>query len=138
TVRRKGEGREVKIALALPKGWRARSDISWRVSTWDLRRMGTGGLRLEELTDAERKEHGIAPGKLALRAKHVGQYGEHATAKRAGFEQGDVIVAIDGSDERRTESELIAYTLQKKRPGDRLELEVLRKKERRTLAFDLR
>ncbi|HLU47705.1 MAG TPA: Trx7/PDZ domain-containing (seleno)protein [Planctomycetota bacterium] len=138
TVRRDGEDKERSVSLRLPEGWRARSDISWRVSTWDLRRMGTGGLRLEELTDAERKEHGIAPGKLALRAKHVGQYGEHATAKRAGFEQGDIIVAIDGSDERRTESELIAYTVQKKRPGDRLELEVLRRKERRTFAFDLR
>src|SRR5690606_5095482 len=91
TVRRDGEDKERSVSLRLPEGWRARSDISWRVSTWDLRRMGTGGLRLEELTDAERKEHGIAPGKLALRAKHVGQYGEHATAKRAGFEQGDII-----------------------------------------------
>src|SRR6185436_951349 len=29
-------GREEKLSLALDAGWRRRSDISWRSSTWDL------------------------------------------------------------------------------------------------------
>ena len=46
-VRRAGEA--VDLTLDLPEGWR-RGDISWRTTTWDLRRMGLGGLWLEELT----------------------------------------------------------------------------------------
>ena len=40
-VRRAGEA--VDLSLDLPEGWR-RGDISWRATTWDLRRMGLGGL----------------------------------------------------------------------------------------------
>ena len=42
------DGREVDLTLELPEGWR-RGDISWRATTWDLRRMGLGGLKLAEL-----------------------------------------------------------------------------------------
>ena len=41
-------GESVDLTLDLPEGWR-RGDISWRTTTWDLRRMGFGGLWLEEL-----------------------------------------------------------------------------------------
>ena len=52
-VRRAGEA--VDVSLDLPEGWR-RGDISWRTTTWDLRRMGLGGLWLEELTGEQRAE----------------------------------------------------------------------------------
>src|SRR5262249_32152170 len=47
-VVRGGESRS--LTLTLGEGWR-RGDISWRATSWDLRRMGLGGLRLDDLTD---------------------------------------------------------------------------------------
>lgn len=135
-IRRDGE--EIELEIPLAPGWRRASSISWRVSTWDLRRMATGGLLLEEVPAHEREYLKIAADALALRAKHVGQYGEHATAKNAGFRKGDIILAVDGRRDRMTESEFIAYGLQEKRPGDRLELEVRRGQDTLELAFDLR
>jgi hypothetical protein len=135
-VRRGEEERDVKIVLE--RGWRKKSDISWRVSTWDLRRMGTGGLLLEELETAERGKAGLRDGVLALRVKHAGEHGEHATAKNAGVRNGDIVVEVDGSTAPMTESAFIARAVQAKLPGDRIELVVLRGGERKRVAFALR
>ena len=119
-------------------GWRKRSDLSWRVTTWELRRMGAGGLLLEELPSEERRRLGLSDDKVALRAKHVGQYGDHARAKRAGFKKGDIIVAVDGRTDPMSETDFLAYTVQEKLPGDRLELTVVRGKERKSFSFDVK
>ena len=129
TVRR-GWWRKVKISLSLPAGWRRQSDISWRTSTWDLRRMATGGLVLEALPAAERRNRGLAAERLALRVKHVGQYGAHAAGKRAGFKRGDIIVVFDGQTDRMTETDLLAHVLQKRPRGTRIPVTVLRASKR--------
>jgi len=36
--------KKLKLTLSLANDWRRHSDISWRTSSWDLRRMATGGL----------------------------------------------------------------------------------------------
>ena len=90
-----------------------------------------------ELTD-EQREAGGAPGdRMALRVRHVGEYGEHAVAKRAGFQKGDIIVSFDGRTEVMSESEVLAYAVQRKRPGDEVAVVVLRNGEERTLRFAL-
>lgn len=129
-VRRDGE--LVDLTLELPAGWR-RGDISWRATTWAIRRMGFGGLKLVELDDERRRGANLPGDGMALRVEHVGEYGEHTVAKRAGFLKGDIIVAFDGMTERKSESELLAYALQKKRPGDELAVTVLRNGEERTM-----
>lgn len=123
-VRRDGEERD--LVLRLGEGWSEASDIGWRVSTWDLRRMAFGGMYLESLTAEERRAHGAEAGTLALRAKHVGQYGEHAVAKRAGLKKGDVIVSFDGIDRDLSESVLIREVLGKRRRGEEVEVRYLR------------
>ena len=127
-LQRDGERRELKIELA--KGWRRATDLGWRVSSWPLRRMGTGGLVLESVTPDEREQLGVEPGQLALRVGHVGQYGAHAAAKRAGFRKGDVVVSFDAQDRFKSESELLAYASQHTRPGQRVAVSVLRGKKR--------
>jgi hypothetical protein len=119
-------GTPQKLSIRMPAGWRRHSDIAWRTSTGDLRRMGTGGLLLEELPAAERRRLDLDDSALALRVKHVGEYGEHAVAKRAGFQKNDVIVEIDGRRDAMTESGLLAYTVQKKMPGEQALVAVLR------------
>jgi hypothetical protein len=133
TVRR-ADGTSRPVTLPLPDGWR-RGNISWRTSTWDLRRMALGGLRLSEPLRAERRALGIAPEKLALQVTHAGEYGEHAVAKRAGVRRGDVIVAVDGEDAAMSESDLIAYALRTRKPGESIALTYLRDGKRTTVAI---
>jgi hypothetical protein len=133
-VRRAGES--VDLTLDLPEGWR-RGDISWRTTTWDLRRMGLGGLKLTELSGEQREEAKLPREAMALRVEHVGEYGEHAVAKRAGFQKGDILVSFDGMAGKMSESDLLAYTMQKRRPGDEVAVTVLREGERKTLKLAL-
>ncbi|ADG69827.1 PDZ/DHR/GLGF domain protein [Planctopirus limnophila DSM 3776] len=124
-----------KVSLMLPAGWRQSGDLTWRSSTWGLRRMTTGGMVLEELTSAERQELQLEDGKMALRAKYVGQYGPHAAAKSAGFEKGDVIVAYDNQTNLLREADLIAYGLKETRPRQVIPVQV--KRGGRTLTLRL-
>jgi serine protease Do len=133
-VRRDGE--TLDLALTLRQGWR-RGNISWRASTWDLRRMGFGGLMLEDLTDEERRDAGLSEDAMALRVEHVGESGAHAVAKRAGFKKGDIVVAFDGRDDRMTESQLLAYAVQVRRPSDEVTVTVLRDGKREVLKYAL-
>lgn len=124
TVSRDGKPKE--LSLTLPDQWRRRIDISWRVTTWGLRGMAFGGMLLEDLSDEERASRGIGKDRCALLVKHVGQYGTHAAAKRAGFQKDDIIIAIDDRSSRMTESELIGRLLQSRFPGDKAKALVMR------------
>jgi hypothetical protein len=134
TVRRDGETRDASVTL--PEGWR-RGDISWRVTTWELRRMGLGGMRLDDLSDEQRAGLKLSKDAMALRVRHVGEFGDHAIAKKAGFQKDDILVGFDGREGRMTESALLAYALQRKRSGDEVVATVLRGDERKTLRFAL-
>lgn len=127
-VRRSGQG--VALRLPLAAGWRMKSDISRRVGTWSMRAMALGGLTLADLDGTARQQRGLKPDALALFVKGMGQFGNHATAKKAGFLKEDVIVAIDGLTIRVTEGELIGRLLQTTKVGDAVEVTVLRGKER--------
>ena len=127
-IRRGSE--KIETTLQLPEGWRYRADISRRVGTWGMRAMALGGLLLEDLSDADRGLRGLKRDQLALSAKHVGEYGQHATAKKAGFRKGDVLVEIAGLSSRLTESELIGRLLRDYSPGDKVKAVLLREGER--------
>ncbi len=129
------DGERMTTNIDLPDRWRARSDISDRVGTWPMRVMAFGGMYLGELSDEERKLHKLAPGSLALLAKHVGQYGTHAAAKREGFKKGDIIIEIDGSTKNLTESELIGDLIQNHKPGQKVPVTILRKGVRKKLTI---
>jgi S1-C subfamily serine protease len=116
--------------MELPAGWRSGSDISRRVGTWGMRAMALGGLKLVELTDAERQQLGFSSQNLGLRAEHVGEYGRHAIAKKAGFRKNDVVIEVEGQAQRRTEGQLIGDLLQRHRPGDVIPVVVQRGSER--------
>jgi S1-C subfamily serine protease len=118
-------GRSMELVLTLPPDWRNRGDISWRATSWALRRMTTGGMQLEDMPPEQRAERRIDDDTLALVAKHVGEYNEHAHAKNQGFRKGDVIVSIAGQSKRMRESDLFAL-LVNRRAGERIPVSVLR------------
>ncbi len=115
------------MTLTLPKGWRQREDISWRASSWGLRRMALGGVLLESVPPEQRKKAGLPETGMVLRAKYVGQgSGPHGTAFKAGIRQGDVIVSFDGRTDLLRETDVLAYGVMQKRPGDVVTVTVLR------------
>ncbi len=131
------DGKVASLTLSLPKGWRQRDDISWRASSWGLRRMGTGGMLLEALSPEERVKAKIPDGAMALRAKHVGQFGPHAAAQKAGFRKDDVLVGFDGRDDLLRESDLLRHALTERRIGDTVAVQVLRDGKRLKLTLPM-
>jgi serine protease Do len=128
TVRRGSAEKE--IMFELPAGWRGKADIARRVGTWQMRGMAFGGLVLEDLADDERATRKVPADSMALFVKHVGEYGKHAAAKRAGFQKSDVIVQLGDNTKRVSEGELIGQLLQKHQAGEKLNAAVLRGDQR--------
>lgn len=123
-------GQKLGLTVSLPEGWKQKDDLSWRVSSWPLRRMVLGGAVLEETTAAQRKDAGIPEGKsMALKIRHLGQYGLHATAKRAGFKKGDIIISFNGRNDLYRETDILAYGVNKLKPGQKFDVTILRGKK---------
>jgi hypothetical protein len=134
SVRR--DGNTIPLKLTLAAGWR-RGNISWRPTSWQLRQIGLGGMKLDSMDEAARRGANIPQDRMALKIAHVGEYGEHAIAKRAGLKKGDVIVSYDGVDRPMTESQLFDYTLREKHPGDQVTVTVIRDGARKTLPYTI-
>ncbi len=130
-------GKAGKLTLELADGWRLKSDISRRVGTWPMRAMVGGGLKLQDLDDKKRARLKVAPDSLALEVIHVGEYGKHAAAKRAGFLVGDILVEVDALSERLSESAYFGTLLQRHPGPASLDAVVLRKGKRVSLKFPM-
>jgi hypothetical protein len=130
------DGTILDLTMTLEDGWR-RGNISWRPTTWGLRGIALGGMKLDDLGDEDRRRMTLAAGRMALKIDHLGEHGEHGIAYRAGLRKGDLIVAVDGRDRRMSESQLLDYALRQKRRGDRVTLTVLRDGDRKTLSYTL-
>jgi serine protease Do len=130
-------GKPANARLILEKGWRRAGDISWRVSAWGLRRMAAGGMKLEPLPEAERARLKLPQDHMALVVKHVGQYGPHAAAKKAGVRPGDVIIEFDGRDDLMTDSELLTHGVTARKPGDQVSMTILRNGKKQTLKIPM-
>ena len=122
----KREAKLVPLELTLPEGWRRNSDISWRATSWPLRRMGTGGILFQPATPQQRQSVGLADDKLALVVKHLGLHGPHGAAKRAGFRKGDMVVSFNGMTGAMSTSQLLAYAAQNTKPGQKIPVAVMR------------
>lgn len=111
-------GKLEAVTLELPAGWRRKDDMTWRASTWPLRRMATGGLVFEPAPDG-------AASTPTLKIQRVGTFGAHAAGQKAGFKQGDVILSWDGKTFAR-EADLIAHGVTMRNAGDVIPVTVLR------------
>ncbi len=134
-VNRGGETHALTLTLA--DGWRMNADISRRVGTWPMRAMVGGGMKMEDLSDEERDQRGLGRDGMAFRIVHVGQYGNHGAAKRAGFQKDDILVEVDGLTGRLTESQYFGTLLQRHPGKASLEATVLRKGQRVALKFPM-
>ncbi len=126
-VTRGSEAKSLTVSVSGP--WK-RYDISWRESLWDLR----SGLALVPLSDDERKKAAIAEKALGLKAKFVAPQGN---AKKAGFQQDDIVVEVDGKSAAMTEGDLLGYLRQKFAPGAKVPMTVLRGGKKVKLTLEL-
>jgi S1-C subfamily serine protease len=74
---------------------------------------------------------------MVLRAKHVGQYGEHQLAKNAGIVKGDIVTEFGGFSTAMTESQLIMNVLKQYKPGDSVKVKILRNGKPMEMSFKL-
>jgi len=135
TVQR--ENKQIDLQVELPEGWRSNSDIASRVGTWQMRAMASGGTVLKSLEKDKRRELKIQPSDLGLLVHAVGEYGEHAAAKKAGFRKGDVILSIEGVSGPIDESRLIGDLLTRHPKPTQLKAIVLRQQDRIELAWPI-
>ncbi|QDV43033.1 Periplasmic pH-dependent serine endoprotease DegQ precursor [Stieleria neptunia] len=133
----KRDGAAVAAQLRFPKDWRHASDLSWRVTTWGLRRIAAGGMVLEPSTHSDAERRGGGNGSMALHVERVGKYGPHGTAKRTGFREGDVITSFDGRTDLSSEQDLLTYVVTSKRAGDRVDVTVQRGGKELTLTLPI-
>ena len=131
------DGEPIELKLTLEAGWRRAGDITWRVSTWPLRRMVLGGMVLDELSDEQRAQLRSSRSSTALAVKRVGQYGPHGAAKRAGFREGDLLVEFDGRGDFASETDLLRYAIENRRAGDSVDVTVLRGGQPKTLQLPI-
>ena len=117
------QGSEMDLMLSLDDGWRRASDISWRVTTWGLRRIGGGGMVIKEADDG-----GLFVGR-------VGKYGPHGAARKAGIREGDTLISYDGRSDFQSEQDILTYVATQKKIGDHVKVKVNR--DGRELTFTL-
>ena len=123
-------GEKLDLRLTLPPAWRNKSDISRRVGSWPMRAMAFGGMKMDDLDDAARDQLGLSKDQMALKIFHVGQYGPHAAAKKAGFRKDDIILEVGDLNTRITESALIGHLLLSHLPGEKIPSVILRGQDR--------
>ncbi|MBL8853305.1 MAG: thioredoxin family protein [Planctomycetaceae bacterium] len=116
----------VQLTLELPAGWRRAGDLSWRSSSWGLRRIATGGLLLKPLDEPSRRERKLGDQQMALRVDHVGQYDAHAAGKNAGFQQHDILVQVDGRRDLMTEAAVFYHLTSTRKAGEKVDVTVMR------------
>ncbi|MFM2012651.1 MAG: hypothetical protein RLZZ396_1435 [Planctomycetota bacterium] len=135
TIQRGAEN--LALEVELKEGWRSNTDIASRVGTWQMRAMALGGMVLKSLDEEKRKEMKIEPEDLGLLVHAVGEYGEHAAAKRAGFRKGDVLLSIEGISGPIDESRLIGNLLRMHPKATQLKATVLRQQDRIDLSLPI-
>ena len=118
----------VNLELCLPEAWKRLDDISWRSSSWMLRRMVLGGILSESMSAEEMKAEGLKEDAMALRVKHVGQFGPHATAHKAGVLKGDILLGFDEKTNLLRESDIFFYAVDSRKAGDLVSLTLKRNK----------
>lgn len=91
------------------------------------------GIAFSELSPELAKENDITETNYGL---YVGRVNERSAAMEAGLEEGDVIVAIDGTPTRTTAD--LQEAMATKRPGDEIVIDYIRNNKRFTKSVTLR
>ena len=128
-VQRAGSSKD--FMLPLTSGWRKSPDPSWRPSTGVVG--PNTGFWGRLLTEKELEQQRLDGEKLALRVVVV--WG--AWAKKAGVRVGDVVVEMDGIKTKQTIKQLQTHLQMNHEFGDRVDLTVLHKGQKKQMTIKL-
>ena len=122
-------GQKSEVTLALAAGWRRGMSFSDNLSLGWVTRGNVAGMRTQEAPADEKQKLGLAAGGLALKILEITPdfvKERNQSAKKIGLQKGDVIVEVDGMKSAMTESEFLAYLIQKKKAGMKADLTYVR------------
>jgi len=113
---KRGSGKAT-VTLSLPPGWRRKGDFGWRAATWSSFRPDMNG---EDLKPGERQTLKLADTATGFRINYVGP-------GAPGLQKDDVVVEVDGLRAGIASFSLfLAHVAQKKLPGEKIAVTVLR------------
>lgn len=123
-------GGRVTLKVSLDAGWRRRIG-EWRFINLGLQRQALD-FACKPLSPPERFELRLDPKELALRIER-----NVRGSARGKVQRGDVIVGVDGRRDATNLGGFTAYVYRKKRPGETLELTLLRDGRERTVKIPI-
>ncbi|KAF0246637.1 MAG: PDZ/DHR/GLGF domain-containing [Planctomycetota bacterium] len=121
-------GEKKSLTANLCGDWRKSTDFTWRDSCYDLRI----GFQSEALTADERKQAGLKDGGLKIKPMYA-----QSPAKKAGFQDGDILLSVGGQPIPATEREFLALLRQKFLVGQKLKFALHRGGKKTDLTMDL-
>ena len=134
------EGQRAALDLPLAKGWRRGGDFVETLSlSWSARNL-IAGMRCREVAPEEKLRLGLARDALALSVRETTDPAvkrRNPSAAKIGLRRDDVIVEVDGQKASMTESQFLAYLVQKKTPGQKVDLTYLRDGKTQAVQLEL-
>jgi membrane-associated protease RseP (regulator of RpoE activity) len=134
------EGRKEPLDLPLAAGWRRGGDFVETLSLgWTARHL-IAGMRCREVVPDEKLRLGLSANALALSVREITSHEvEHrsSAAEKVGLQRGDVIIEVDGLKTAMTEIQFLAYLIQKKKPGQKVDLTYLREGKAKAVQLEL-
>jgi len=117
-------GQKTELTLALPPGWRQKSEAAWRPLYTSLRHRLAGPDGFEAVPLDARKEQGLPPAGMALRVKSWSSGGEDKNTSFT-WKKNDVVINADGRNNLDTEEEFLHHLL-RKASGQKADLTIIR------------
>jgi S1-C subfamily serine protease len=102
--------------------------------------MFIAGMRCREVAPDEKRRLGLPEDALALSVRETTPGSvkrRNPSAQRIGLRRGDVIIEVDGMKAPMTESQFLAYLVQKKTPGQKVDLTYLREGKTQAVRLEL-
>jgi serine protease Do len=133
-------GSKATLTLSLESGWRRGVSFADTLSLGWITRQQVAGMRCDALPPAEKSKLGLGAEALGLKILDLSPdfvKERNTSAKKIGLLKGDVLVEIDGQKKAMTESEFLAYLLQKKNKGEKVALVYLRNGKTENATLDL-
>jgi len=124
----------VETTLRLTGDWKKRGDPWWRPST-DVAGPNAGFWAVE-LTAPQKRTAGMQPDALGLKVTFL--FPGHPTPRQSDVRLGDVLVQLDGKQEKMNTRQMHAYLQMNYNYGDRVPIKVLRKGKEKSLVLQLR
>lgn len=130
-------GSTSRLTLDLEAGWRRKDEFTWRTIVWSMRHKLAGTGEIKAVPADERPKLGIPDNAMALRIEAIPPNWVKDRNPTAGpLQKGDVIVEVDGRKDLMTESEYLAYLMQRK-PGSKVTIVYLRNGKKQNLQLTL-